>query len=91
MRKKFLILILIVVLLGLVVLVGYRLFFLKMVIVPTGAMANTIIPGDRLVVKRTLGDIARGDLVVFRYPKQPDVQYVDLSAFPVKLYKCATT
>jgi signal peptidase I len=75
-RKKLLILSLIGVLLSVALLVGYRLFFLKMVIVPTGAMANTIIPGDRLVVKRTWGGIARGDLVVFRYPKQPEAQYI---------------
>jgi signal peptidase I len=76
MRRKVLILSLIVVLLGVALLVGYRLFFLKMVIVPTGAMANTIIPGDHLTVKRIFGEIARGDLVLFRYPKQLDVQYI---------------
>ncbi len=76
MRKKLLILSLISVLLIVAALVVYRLLFLKMVIVPTGAMANTIIPGDHLIVKRTSGEIARGDLVVFRYPKQSAVQYV---------------
>jgi len=76
MRKKILILSLIVVLLGIAVLVGYRLFFVKMVRVPTGAMANTIIPGDHLIIKRAFGEIARGDIVLFRYPNQPSVQFI---------------
>jgi signal peptidase I len=76
MRKRVLILSLIVVLLGVAVLVGYRLFFVKMVRVPTGAMANTIIPGDHLIVKKSFGEIARGDIVVFRYPNQPSVQVI---------------
>ena len=39
-----------------------------MVRVPTGAMLNTIVPGDRLVVHRLLGNINRGDIVAFQYP-----------------------
>jgi len=35
-------------------------------------MANTIVPGDRLVVKRrAFGTIGRGDIVAFRYSKDP--------------------
>jgi len=47
-----------------------------MVRVPTGAMANTIVPGDCLIVNRLLGDVKRGDIVIFRYPSQPLIQYV---------------
>ena len=44
---------------------------------PTGSMANTIIPGDHLVVKkRAFGEISRGDLIVFRYPKDTSVFYL---------------
>ena len=44
---------------------------------PTGAMANTIIPGDRLVVKkRAFGEINRGDLIVFRYPNDNATHYL---------------
>jgi len=40
-------------------------------------MANTIIPGDHLVVKkRAFGEINRGDIIVFRYPKDTSVKYV---------------
>lgn len=40
-----------------------------MVRVPTGAMLNTIVPGDRLVVYRLIGNINRGDIVAFQYPE----------------------
>ncbi len=53
------------------------LFFLQLTRVPTGAMANTILPGDGLVVKkRAFGDIKRGDIIVFRYPKDTSVKYI---------------
>lgn len=40
-------------------------------------MANTIIPGDHLVVKkRAFGEINRGDLIVFKYPKDPSIHYL---------------
>lgn len=46
----------------------YASVFMRMVRVPTGAMLNTIVPGDRLVVHRSFGTINRGDIVVFQYP-----------------------
>src|SRR5205807_3976174 len=58
------------------VLISYRVFFIKMVRVPTGAMANTIVPGDCLIAKRLFGDVKRGDIVIFKYPSQPSIQYV---------------
>lgn len=76
MRKKLLIAGLILFFAGAVALVTYRVFFVKMIRVPTGAMANTIVPGDCLVAERLLGDVKRGDIVIFRYPSQPLVQYV---------------
>ncbi len=50
----------------------YRVFFIQMVRVPTGSMANTIIPGDHLMVNRSLGKIQRGSIVLFRYPGDSD-------------------
>jgi signal peptidase I len=47
---------------------AYRLFFMRLVRVPTGAMMNTILPGDRLVTNRSFGAIKRGWIVVFKYP-----------------------
>jgi signal peptidase I len=76
MRKKILIIGLVGVTGTIAALLIYWFFFLWMVRVPTSSMANTIIPGDHLVVKKVWGDIKRGDLVVFSYPKQPSVKYV---------------
>ena len=76
MRKKLLIIGIVVFIVSGVALVVYRVFFVKMVRVPTGAMANTIVPGDCLVVKRLFGEVNRGDIVIFRYPSQPTIQYV---------------
>ena len=40
-------------------------------------MANTIVPGDQLVVKkRAFGEINRGDVIVFDFPKDPSIKYV---------------
>lgn len=68
---------LVLVLLGVGVPAFYYFFFLHLIRVPTGAMANTIIPGDHIVVKkRAFGEISRGDLIVFRYPKDTSVNYL---------------
>lgn len=68
---------LVLVLLGVGVPAFYYFFFLHLIRVPTGAMANTIIPGDHLVVKkRAFGEIRRGNLIVFRYPKDISVNYL---------------
>ncbi|HEV2827505.1 MAG TPA: signal peptidase I [Pyrinomonadaceae bacterium] len=70
MRKKFLIVCLALVVLTFATLAIYRIVFLHFVRIPTGSMANTILPGDYLVVKkRAFGDINRGDLIIFRYPE----------------------
>jgi signal peptidase I len=76
MRKKILILGLVLVLVGVVSLIGYRVFFLKMVRVPSGSMANTIIPGDHLVIRRVFGLPGRGDIVIFKYPDDPSTVYI---------------
>ena len=67
MRKKLLISLIVVFLLGAVTIGVYRVVFVWLIRVPTGSMANTILPGDHLVVHRLLGDIKRGDIVAFRY------------------------
>lgn len=44
-------------------------FFARFFVIPTGAMEDTIIIGDHLVVSRSSGGSPkRGDIVVFRYP-----------------------
>ena len=76
MRGKILKVTLAIVILGVGSLSVYRLFFLRMVRVPTGSMANTIIPGDHLVVKKIVGTVERGNLILFKWPKDPSIQYV---------------
>lgn len=46
----------------------YRIFFMRLIRVPTGAMMNTILIGDQMVVNRSFGAIKRGWIVVFKYP-----------------------
>ncbi|MEW6210950.1 MAG: signal peptidase I [Acidobacteriota bacterium] len=51
-------------------------FFAQFVKVPTGSMANTILPGETLVVNKYFRNIARGDIIIFNYPKDPSIRYV---------------
>lgn len=59
--------------------------------VPTGSMEPTILPGDRLIVSKlsydlrvpwlgyriaSLGKPQRGDIIVFKYPRDTNVDYV---------------
>ncbi len=71
MRKRTLILIVVLGIFG-IGLTVYRVFFLRMAAVPTASMANTIIPGDRILITKSFGKLERGELVVFQYdPKSP--------------------
>lgn len=54
----------------------YAALFFDFVSVPTGAMKNTILPGDHLVANRLVGEIKRGDIVLFQYPKQTNIRFV---------------
>ena len=57
-------------------LIIFRSYFVRAVKVPTGAMANTIVPGDHLFTKRLWGELKRGDIIIFAYPEQPSIRYV---------------
>ncbi len=54
----------------------YFLIYYRIVNVPTGAMANTIILGDKVLCRMHLGEIKRGDIVIFKLPTDPKVMYV---------------
>ena len=54
----------------------YFLIYYRIVHVPTGGMANTIIPGDRVLCRMYVGEIKRGDIVIFKLPTDPKVIYV---------------
>lgn len=55
---------------------GFYFILLRFVKVPTAAMANTIVPGDGVVMAPIFGKIERGDIIVFKYPPNPSVRYV---------------
>lgn len=77
MRRRLLIIVLAVVVIGIGAIAIYRILFLHLIRVPTGSMANTVIPGDHLVVKkRSFGEIARGDLIVLSYVDDPSTHYL---------------
>lgn len=76
MRKRSLIAALVVLILAVLVTTGYRVSSLRFIIVPTAAMANTIIPGDRLMVSSRVGEIKRGEIVMFQFPRNPKIRYV---------------
>jgi signal peptidase I len=54
----------------------YAGLFLHFVKVPTGSMKNTIIPGDHLVANWIWGEINRGDIVLFKFPKDQTTRFV---------------
>ena len=61
---------------GGLVLASCLLIFVRAIRVPTGSMANTIVPGDHIIVIKRVGQIGRGDIVIFKYPRDQSTQYV---------------
>jgi signal peptidase I len=45
-----------------------RLFLFRPIRVPTGAMKNTIVPGDHLLAVRMFGNPERGNIIIFQFP-----------------------
>ena len=57
--------------------VGYFFLFFQLARVPTASMANTIIPGDLVLIKtRAFGEVQRGDVILHKYPDDDSVNYV---------------
>jgi signal peptidase I len=56
--------------------VTYFLIYYRVVRVSTGSMASTIIPGDRVLCSMQVGEIKRGDLVIFKIPTDQKVMYI---------------
>jgi len=57
-------------------LYGVRNWLIESFSIPSAAMAPTLLAGDRIMVKKKVGDIRRGDIVVFRYPPQPSINFI---------------
>jgi signal peptidase I len=73
-RKKIIILSVIIVILFSVGL--FAILSLRFIKVPIGAMKNAILPGDRLIANKLVGEIKRGDLVIYGHSQDPSMQYV---------------
>ena len=63
---------------GLLLLVFYALFF-NLSVVRGSSMTPGIQDGDRILVEPwsyLLGPVARGDVIVLRYPRNPEIDYI---------------
>jgi signal peptidase I len=61
------------------VALAIQAWLLKPYRIPSGSMLDTLRPGDRVLVNRVvyhLRDPQRGDVIVFRYPQDPDVVFI---------------
>lgn len=56
--------------------VAYFVLF-RVAHIPTGSMANTIVPGERVLYVMRVGEVKRGDIVIFKFPQDPKVNYLD--------------
>ncbi|MEZ6038764.1 MAG: signal peptidase I [Planctomycetota bacterium] len=65
--------------LGAALMITVHLFVIQVSIVRGNSMEPALHDGDRLVVDRVsynFGDVGRGDVVVLRYPRNPEVDFV---------------
>ena len=65
--------------LGALLMVTVHMFVIQVSIVRGNSMEPALHDGDRLVVDRVtynLSSVGRGDVVVLRYPRNPDVDFV---------------
>jgi len=75
----------------LVLVFGIRTFIAEATVIPTGSMENTILIGDHVFLNKllygpgipytpwrlpALRSVHRGDIIAFRYPRNPSVMYV---------------
>jgi signal peptidase I len=76
LKQKLIKIITVYVPMALLLVFAFGFFFFFPVKVPTGAMLNTVLIGDHLLISRRVNDLKRGDVVVFRYPKDPSISYI---------------
>jgi len=55
---------------------GFRLSLVETYKIPVGSMIPTLLPGDRVLVRRGPYEPSRGDVMVFRFPEDPAQYYV---------------
>ena len=62
--------------LGAVLMILVHLFVVQISIVKGHSMEPSLHDGDRLVVDRVFSDLHRGQMIVLRYPRNPQVDFV---------------
>jgi signal peptidase I len=68
-----------IVVVAVLVALAIQAWLVKPYRIPSGSMLDTLRPGDRVLVNRAvyrLRDPQRGDVIVFRYPQDPDVVFI---------------
>lgn len=66
---------------GLAIILAFilRTFVVQAFYIPSGSMENTLLPGDMILVNKFIyyfTDIKRGDIIVFKFPKDPTKDYI---------------
>jgi signal peptidase I len=54
----------------------FAILSLRFIKVPIGAMKNAILPGERLIANKLVGEIKRGEIIIYRNLQEPSIQYV---------------
>ncbi len=73
--KKYILGVVVALVLG-VGLILSHLYFNRLVNLPTGGMSNTILPDEKVFSSGLYLEINRGDIMVFKYPKDPKINYI---------------
>jgi signal peptidase I len=55
---------------------GVKRWLVESFSIPTATMQPTLLVGDHVMVKKSVRDIQRGDMVAFRYPPDPSVHFL---------------
>lgn len=76
MKKKITILVVILMLLGSVILACSFSSYDRVMSLSVASMVNTILVGEKIAVTKFNGDVKRGNLIVFKYPKDPSILYL---------------
>lgn len=76
MKKKILIALVIAVLLGGAIFLGAFAYGFRVMTLRAGSMANTILTDEKVAATRFFSGIKRGDIVVFKYPPNPNILYI---------------
>jgi signal peptidase I len=74
--KKMLIAAAALVVLAVLIMGVWCLIYFRLVKVASGSMANTLLPGDHVLCLMLVGQIDRGDLVIYAHPQEPKTQYI---------------